>query len=93
MHDWSMLKNYKLWLAIFALIPLILEGFNLSILPSNYNEIVTLFLSILVMGGILNNPNPDKGESKEDKGKSKEDKESENCTKKITGSEGEEEKK
>ena len=86
MHDWSMLKNYKLWLAIFALIPLILEGFNLSILPSNYNEIVTLFLSILVMGGILNNPNPDKG-------KSKEDKESENCTKKITGSEGEEEKK
>ena len=54
MHDWSMLKNYRLWLAIFALIPLILEGFNLSILPSNYNEIVTLFLSILVMGGILN---------------------------------------
>ncbi|EDT70590.1 conserved hypothetical protein [Clostridium perfringens D str. JGS1721] len=84
MHDWSMLKNYRLWLAIFALIPLILEGFNLSILPSNYNEIVTLFLSILVMGGILNNP--DKVELKENKG-------SENCTKKITSSEGEEEKK
>ena len=38
------------------------------------------------MGGILNNPNPDKVELKENKG-------SENCTKKITSSEGEEEKK
>ncbi|EHK2441680.1 hypothetical protein QTI99_06185 [Clostridium perfringens] len=86
MYDWNMLKNYRLWLAIFALIPLILEGFNLSILPSNYNEIVTLILSILVMGGILNNPNTDKVRLKEDK-------ESESCTKKITSSEVEEEKK
>lgn len=86
MHDWSMLKNYRLWLAIFALIPLVLEGFNLSILPSNYNEIVTLILSILVMGGILNNPNTDKVELKDDKA-------SENCTKKITSSEVEEENK
>lgn len=75
MYDWNMLKNYRLWLAIFALIPLVLEGFNLSILPSNYNEIVTLILSILVMGGILNNPNTDKVELKDDKA-------SENCTKK-----------
>ncbi len=67
MYDWNMLKNYRLWLAIFALIPLVLEGFNLSILPSNYNEIVTLILSILVMGGILNNPNTDKVELKDDK--------------------------
>ena len=79
MYDWNMLKNYRLWLAIFALIPLILEGFNLSILPSNYNEIVTLILSILV-------PNTDKVRLKEDK-------ESESCTKKITSSEVEEEKK
>lgn len=86
MYDWNMLKNYRLWLAIFALIPLILEGFNLSILPSNYNEIVTLILSILVMGGILNNPNTDKVELKDDKA-------SENCTKKITSSEVEEENK
>ncbi|HAT4308080.1 hypothetical protein [Clostridium perfringens] len=86
MYDWNMLKNYRLWLAIFALIPLVLEGFNLSILPSNYNEIVTLILSILVMGGILNNPNTDKVELKDDKV-------SENCTKKITSSEVEEENK
>ncbi|HII4440929.1 hypothetical protein ACSXAG_05270 [Clostridium perfringens] len=86
MYDWNMLKNYRLWLAIFALIPLVLEGFNLSILPSNYNEIVTLILSILVMGGILNNPNTDKVELKDDKA-------SENCTKKINSSEVEEENK
>lgn len=86
MYDWNMLKNYRLWLAIFALIPLVLEGFNLSILPSNYNEIVTLILSILVMGGILNNPNTDRVELKDDKA-------SENCTKKITSSEVEEENK
>lgn len=60
MHDFSKLKNHRLWLAIFALIPLVLEGFNISILPSNYNEIVTLVLSILVMGGILTNPTQDK---------------------------------
>ncbi|EGT3616908.1 holin [Clostridium perfringens] len=56
MYDWSRLKNYGLWLSVFALIPLILEGFHISILPNNYSEIVTAILSILVMAGILNNP-------------------------------------
>lgn len=70
MHDFSRLKNHRLWLAIFALIPLVLEGFNISVLPSNYNEIVTLVLSILVMGGILTNPTSDS--EKEDKGAKRE---------------------
>lgn len=56
MYDWSRLKNYGLWMSIFALIPLILNGFNISFLPENYNEIITAILSILVMAGILNNP-------------------------------------
>ncbi|MGG5461572.1 holin [Clostridium sp. B9] len=56
MYDWSRLKNYGLWMSVFALIPLILEGFDLSLLPKNYNELVTAILSILVMAGILNNP-------------------------------------
>lgn len=56
MYDWSRLKNYGLWVSVFALIPLVLQGFNLSVLPSNYNEIVTAVLSILVMAGLLNNP-------------------------------------
>lgn len=56
MYDWKRLKNYGLWVSIFALVPLVLEGFNVNILPKNYSEIVTTVLSILVMAGILNNP-------------------------------------
>lgn len=56
MYDWSRLKNYGLWMSIFALIPLILESCHINILPGNYNEIVTAVLSILVMAGILSNP-------------------------------------
>lgn len=50
------LKNYGLWISIAALIPMVLKGFNIDILPDNYNQIVTAVLSILVMAGILNNP-------------------------------------
>lgn len=50
-------KNYGLWLSIFAFIPLLLKGFGVDILPANYSEIVTGFLGILVMAGILNDPN------------------------------------
>lgn len=50
-------KNYGLWLSIFAFIPLLLKGFGVDILPANYSEIVTAFLGILVMAGILNDPN------------------------------------
>ena len=54
--DKSRFKNYGLWVAIFALVPLILQGFGLDILPKNYQEIVSGILGILVMAGILNNP-------------------------------------
>lgn len=50
------LKNYGLWLSVAALIPMILKGFNVNILPSNYEQITMAILSILVMAGILNNP-------------------------------------
>lgn len=50
------LRNYGLWIAIAALIPMILKGFNVSILPSNYEQITMAILSILVMAGILSNP-------------------------------------
>ncbi len=56
MLDLKRFKNYGLWVSIFALIPLILEGFKIHILPDNYSQIVTAILSILVMAGILNNP-------------------------------------
>jgi uncharacterized membrane protein len=50
-------KNYGLWISIFAFIPLLLKGFNIDILPSNYSEIVSIFLGILVLAGIISNPN------------------------------------
>ena len=52
----SRFKNVGLWLSIAALIPMICKGFNINILPSNYNDIVNAFLSILVLLGIVSNP-------------------------------------
>lgn len=49
-------KNYALWAAIFAFIPLLLKGFGMDILPENYNEIWTALLGILVLAGIVNDP-------------------------------------
>lgn len=50
-------KNYGLWVSIFSFIPLLLHGLGINILPANYEQIVTAFLGILVMAGLLNNPN------------------------------------
>jgi len=57
----SKFKNVGLWVSIFAFIPLLLKGFNVNILPENYNEIVSAFLGILVLAGILSNPRTGKG--------------------------------
>lgn len=54
--NWSRLKNYGLWVAILALIPLILKQFGVYIIPEEYTQITTAILSILVLAGILNNP-------------------------------------
>ena len=57
--DTSRFKNYGLWVSVAALAPMVLEGFGLKVLPSNYKEITTSVLSIMVMAGILNNPTTD----------------------------------
>lgn len=57
--DWGRLKNYGLWVSVAALIPMILQGFGVDILPDNYEVIVTTILGILVTAGILNNPTTD----------------------------------
>lgn len=49
-------KNYGLWVSIAAFIPMFLKGIGYDILPSNYNEIVNSLLGILVVAGILSNP-------------------------------------
>ncbi|SHH76113.1 Uncharacterized membrane protein [Caloranaerobacter azorensis DSM 13643] len=53
MNRW---KNYGLWAAIFAFIPMLLEAFGLDVLPTNYEELWKALLSILVIAGIINNP-------------------------------------
>ena len=55
------LENYGLWVAIFSFIPLLLQGFGVDVLPQNYNEIISAFLGILVLAGILSNPSIGKG--------------------------------
>ena len=54
-------KNYGLWVSIFAFIPLLLSAFSIDILPGNYTEIVNSFLGILVLAGIISNPEKGKG--------------------------------
>lgn len=49
-------KNYGLWFSILAFIPVVLEAFEIHVLPSNYEDIIKSFLGILVVAGILNNP-------------------------------------
>lgn len=49
-------KNYGLWLAIGAFIPLFLQTFGVDIDLGKYEQLWNTFLSILVMAGIINNP-------------------------------------
>lgn len=57
--DFGRLKNYGLWVSVAALIPMLLQGFGVEILPDNYQTIATSILGILVAAGILNNPTTD----------------------------------
>lgn len=53
-------KNVGLWIATFALVPLIAEAlgtYNINvILPGNYDVLVKAVLGVLVLAGILSNP-------------------------------------
>lgn len=55
----SRFKNYGLWVAIAALIPLVLNSFGINVLPGNYEEISSAILGILVIAGIISNPTTD----------------------------------
>lgn len=60
MNRW---KNYALWASIFAFIPLLLDGLKVyninAVLPPNYAVLVKAFLGILVLAGIISNPQTD----------------------------------
>jgi uncharacterized membrane protein len=57
----SRLKNYGLWVSIFAFIGLVCQTFDIVKLPDNYNELVNTFLGILVLAGIISNPKEGNG--------------------------------
>lgn len=50
------LRNFGLWAAIFAFIPIVCESFGVNIIPANYELLIQGLLSILVLAGIINNP-------------------------------------
>ncbi|MBX4271465.1 phage holin [Clostridium estertheticum] len=52
----SRFKNYSLWVSIIALVPLVLSGFGIAIVPATYTAITNSVLAILVTLGILSNP-------------------------------------
>jgi uncharacterized membrane protein len=54
-------KNKGLWVSMLALIPMILQGFGVDVLPENYNEICSALLGVLVLAGILSNPSTGTG--------------------------------
>lgn len=55
----SRFKNYGLWVSVAAFVPLLLNGLGCDILPKNYGDLVNSALGILVLAGILNNPQTD----------------------------------
>lgn len=54
-------KNYGLWVAIFAFIPVLMESLGIDVLPTNYEELVKGLLGILVLAGIISNPEKGQG--------------------------------
>lgn len=54
-------KNYGLWLAVAALVGMVLQDAGVNIAPERYQAYVDAVLSILVLAGIVNNPSNGRG--------------------------------
>lgn len=51
------LTSRSFWLSLAALIPLTLQAFgDVSILPGNYDQIVSCFLALITAMGVISNP-------------------------------------
>lgn len=62
----SRFSNYGLWVSIAAFIPMLAQDFGFK-LPTNYADLINAILGILIIAGILNNPqtlNPGFGDDK-----------------------------
>lgn len=54
-------KNYGLWVAVAALVGMILQDAGLAITPEKYDAYVQAILSLLVLAGIISNPSKGAG--------------------------------
>jgi uncharacterized membrane protein len=54
-------KNYGLWVAVAALVGMILQDAGFSITPEKYDAYVNAILTVLVLAGIVNNPTSGRG--------------------------------
>lgn len=54
-------KNYGLWVAISALVGMIIQDAGFSITPEKYESYVQAILAILILAGIVTNPSLGKG--------------------------------
>lgn len=50
------LKNYGLWISIASLVFMILQDAGVIITPEKYQAYVDIILAILILLGIINNP-------------------------------------
>jgi uncharacterized membrane protein len=50
-------RNYAFWSALFGFLVMILQTFNVIELPANYADLINSFLGLLVLAGIINDPN------------------------------------
>lgn len=55
------LRNYGLWLAVAALVGMVLQDVGVNIAPDRYQAYVDAVLTILVLAGIINNPSQGTG--------------------------------
>jgi uncharacterized membrane protein len=55
------LRNYGLWLAVAALIGMVLQDVGVNIAPERYQAYVDAVLTILILAGIVNNPSQGTG--------------------------------
>jgi uncharacterized membrane protein len=54
-------KNYGLWVAVAALVGMVLQDAGVSITPEKYDAYVNAILTVLVLAGIVNNPTSGRG--------------------------------
>lgn len=64
-------RNYGLWLAIVALIPMVIQAladYNIMVtLPNNFQTLVKAIFTVLILAGIISDPTTDNKGFKDDK--------------------------